>query len=301
MPATADSKVHIFGIRHHGPGSARSLGRALEELQPDVILVEGPPDAAAVLPLLIHAEMKPPVALLIYAPDQPQRAVYYPFAIFSPEWQALHYGLSRNLPVRFMDLPQSFQLIKPDVSVDRLEQPEEVTPKIPEATLPEPRQAAPDHPKHDPLGWLAQAAGYSDGERWWEQMVEHRRDGTDLFAAILEAMTTLREATATEEETVEEGGTVGGGSSAGRVRRLDDQLEAQREAYMRQTIRTAQKEGFERIAVVCGAWHTPALVKLPPAKEDAALLKDLPKTKVQATWVPWTYGRLAYTLSLIHI
>ena len=39
---------HVFGVRHHGPGSARSLRRALDALQPDVVLVEGPPDADAV-------------------------------------------------------------------------------------------------------------------------------------------------------------------------------------------------------------------------------------------------------------
>ena len=104
--------AHLFGIRHHGPGSARSLRAALEALQPDVVLVEGPPDAAAVLPLLAHPEMKPPVALLLYAPDTPQRAVYYPFARFSPEWQAIRYALSRPIPVRFMDLPQACQLAR---------------------------------------------------------------------------------------------------------------------------------------------------------------------------------------------
>jgi hypothetical protein len=31
-----------------------------------------------------------------------------------------------------------------------------------------------------------------------------------------------------------------------------------------------------------------------PARKDAELLKGLPKVKVQATWVPWTYDRLAY-------
>ena len=91
----------IFGIRHHGPGSARSLRAALEQLRPDAILVEGPPDAAEVLPLLAHADMRPPVALLIYAPEAPRRAVYYPFAIFSPEWQALHYGLTQGIPDEF--------------------------------------------------------------------------------------------------------------------------------------------------------------------------------------------------------
>src|SRR5215510_6809101 len=99
--------VHIFGIRHHGPGSARSLVQALRALQPDAILVEGPPDAEPVLPWLTHTAMQPPVALLITVPDQPRRAVFYPFAVFSPEWQALHYGLTRGILVRFMDLPQT--------------------------------------------------------------------------------------------------------------------------------------------------------------------------------------------------
>ncbi|HVG01184.1 MAG TPA: DUF5682 family protein, partial [Chloroflexia bacterium] len=73
------NSVHIYGIRHHGPGSARSLREALSELQPDCILVEGPPDAEGVLPLLTHPEMRPPVALLVYLPEQPRRAVFYPF------------------------------------------------------------------------------------------------------------------------------------------------------------------------------------------------------------------------------
>ncbi len=260
----------IFGIRHHGPGSARSLRTALEQLRPDAILVEGPPDAAEVLPLLAHPDMRPPVALLIYAPDAPRRAVYYPFALFSPEWQALHYGLSNGIPVRFMDLPQAYQLgvggqelgvgeDSPQDDTDLAEQ------------FPSPISHLPS-PRHDPLGWLAAAAGYSDGERWWEHMVEQRQDGADIFAAILEAMAALREQSPPDP----------------------DPVEGQREAWMRQTIRAAQKDGFERIAVVCGAWHTPALVDLSGAKADTALLKGLTKVKVQATWVPWTHGRLAY-------
>ena len=35
--------------------------------------------------------------------------------------------------------------------------------------------------------------------------------------------------------------------------------EAQREAHMRQVLRRAIADGHERIAVVCGAWHVPAL------------------------------------------
>src|SRR5512134_2124739 len=102
--------ISVFGIRHHGPGSARSVRRALEALRPDVVLVEGPPDANELVQLAAHEEMTPPVALLIYLPDQPQRAVYYPFTAFSPEWQAIQFALASKIPVRFMDLPQANQL-----------------------------------------------------------------------------------------------------------------------------------------------------------------------------------------------
>ena len=101
------SVTHVFGIRHHGPGCARALREALDALGPDIVLVEGPPDAHEVLPLLTHAAMRPPVALLIYAPEAPQRAVFYPFTVFSPEWQALSFALTQGVPARFIDLPQT--------------------------------------------------------------------------------------------------------------------------------------------------------------------------------------------------
>ena len=35
----------LYGIRHHGSGSAKSLKKALQQQQPDCILIEGPADA----------------------------------------------------------------------------------------------------------------------------------------------------------------------------------------------------------------------------------------------------------------
>ena len=111
--------VHVFGIRHHGPGCARSLRTALEELQPDCLLVEGPPDAQAALPLLMSEQMEPPVALLLYVPEHPSHAVFYPFTHFSPEWQALRYAFGHGIPARFMDLPQAIQLARePETAED---------------------------------------------------------------------------------------------------------------------------------------------------------------------------------------
>jgi hypothetical protein len=298
-----ETSLHIFGIRHHGPGSARSVQAALEALQPDVVLVEGPPDAHEVLPLLAHEQMQPPVALLIYAPEQPQQAVYYPFVEYSPEWQAIRYALDGKIPVRFMDLPITHQMkIVPPLDDKALQEMQEKTePVVPEEKADdqstsitetplddseeEPAIPAID-PRRDPLRWIAEAAGYNDSERWWEDMVEHRADTSDVFAAILEAMTALREEV--EKWEIDNPAVDHFG--------LDPVVEKQREAWMRQSIRAAQKEGFQKIAVVCGAWHAPALQSTlndkKGAKEDAALLKGLSKTKVAATWVPWTNGRM---------
>ena len=63
--------------------------------------------------------MKPPVAILVHDADHPIDAVYYPFAEFSPEWQAMRWAISHNVPVRFMDLPQAHRMA---VHRDRLKQ-----------------------------------------------------------------------------------------------------------------------------------------------------------------------------------
>ena len=242
----------LYGIRHHGPGSARSLRQALLELRPDVVLIEGPPEADGLVELARDAEMQPPVALLGYVPGEPKTAAFWPFAVFSPEWQAIRYALGAGVPVRFCDLPAAHQLAMADRG---------------------------DRSRTDPVGELATAAGYDDPERWWEDVVEHV-PGPAVFAALTEAIGFLR---------AEDPGP--------------DPHDAVREAHMRKVLRRTVKDGYQRIAVVCGAWHVPALSAraaaaagqdLPAAAADDRLLRGLPKVKATLTWVPWTYGRLAY-------
>ena len=94
--------VTLLGIRHHGPGSARAVAAALEELKPDAILIEGPPEADALIPMAAHPSMRPPVALLVYADADPSRAGFWPFAEFSPEWVAIQRGIEAGIPIRFI-------------------------------------------------------------------------------------------------------------------------------------------------------------------------------------------------------
>ncbi|MEG0675876.1 MAG: DUF5682 family protein [Comamonas sp.] len=303
MATSADS-LHFFGIRHHGPGCARSLLQALGALQPDCILVEGPPEGEALLPMLQSPDLRPPVAMLVYVQDEPSHAAFYPFAEFSPEWQALQWAGRNQVPVRFFDLPQTHAMAleaarraalkqalaeQEDGAAEALEEPEAaeeaepaagdaiaVVDDAPEAeSAPEPVNPMPG----DPLDWLALAAGFEDGESWWNRMVEERGDSEALFEGINEAMTAVRAEVDKDEQHWR------GEDYARR--------EALREAWMRQCMREALKAGYQRIAVVCGAWHVPALQQNVTAKADAAVLKGLPKAKVQATWAPWTYRNLA--------
>jgi hypothetical protein len=250
-----DERVRILGIRHHGPGSARSVVAALDRLEPDLVLVEGPPDADAALEHVGAEGMEPPVALLDLRRGRHEPLRLLPVRGVLPGVAGAPLGEERDVEARFFDLPQAHRLA-----------PVENGEKKPDDA----RRGL----REDPLQLLAEAAGEEDGERWWSHLVEARReeDG-DVFAAVLEAMTALRE-------------------------ELDEDLEpreAQREAFMRKTLRAALRRDHERIAVVCGAWHAPALARLPPAKHDLEILRGLPKVRTRAAWVPWTHDRLAFS------
>ncbi len=235
-------RVHILGIRHHGPGSARAVATALAELDPAVVLIEGPPELDKVARLATE-DMRPPVAGLVYSVDRPATAAFYPMAVFSPEWVALRWALDHDREVRFLDLPANVALTIED-----------------------------DHePRLDPIATLAQTAGYDDPERWWEDAIELRYHGTEVFDAVLDAMRALREGHEADLGT------------------------RRREAAMRKVLRATIRAEPGTIAVICGAWHAPVLVPadFPTAASDTQLLKGLPTTKVAATWVPWTSNRLA--------
>ncbi|RWC76370.1 MAG: hypothetical protein EOS71_08365 [Mesorhizobium sp.] len=255
----AQGEVSYFGIRHHGPGSADSLVQALQDLKPVAVLIEGPADASALLPLLARPEMRPPVALLCYPEDDPASTSFWPFAEFSPEYQAALWAVGNSAALRFIDLPSSARVAPVDDAQEAAA--DETEAKVESETAPHLR---------DPIGALAQAAGYEDGESWWADIIEQNPEPGPIFAAIADAMTTLRE---------------GEGPLA--------EFEAKREAHMRLEIAAARKEFDGPIAVVCGAFHVPALQATRPQKEDQALLKGLARRKSTMTWAPWTGPRLA--------
>ncbi len=258
----------VYGIRHHGPGSAKSLRQALQQNPPDLLLVEGPPGADKLIENIGDEGMIPPLAILVYNPKDLTQAAYFPFAKFSPEWQAIKFALKRNIPTRFMDLPQAYHYALQQAAAEKTQLNIELATK-------EPTETAEEHQDllHDPLGYIAKIAGYADSERWWEVTFERSEHSEEIFPAIIELMTSLRD----------------------ELKRPTPDRELMREAFMRKTLRKAIKDGYQNIAIVCGAWHSPVLHNLDAfkASTDNALLKGIKKINTKATWVPWTYDRIS--------
>lgn len=263
-----DDRLQIFGIRHHGPGSAALLKCALDAFDPSCVLIEGPPEADDLIPFAGASGMVPPIALLVHASADANAAFFSPFAEFSPEWQAIQWALAHGKPVRFIDWPGGITIH--ELIATRERAPEEMEVQV----------------DSDPLDDLAEVAGFTDGEAFWNALIEQGRlghaAGTNgsanalvVFAAIERAMTEVRaeSASARSERSL-----------------LRDE---QREAWMRINIRQALKESEGPVAAVVGAWHVSALREKASAAADRALVKDLVREKVEATWVPWTNSRLS--------
>ncbi len=256
--------VHILGIRHHGVGSSERVKSFLQEHKPDLVFIEGPPEIEEVLSYIGHKEMKPPVAIMLYNEDNPGQSTFYPFAKFSPEWVAAEYANANNIPLRALDLPAKISFAPVE---ETTKDEENITNEL---TMPRLK---------DPMSYLADIAGYDDSEQWWEYQFENTVSSVtniEHFSAVQEAMSALREQGIASSLDVEN---------------------ISREAFMRDILRKAQNEMFYNIAVVCGAWHGPALVDLKNTeKEDTKIIKSQPKSKVKvkASWIPWTNDRLSF-------
>ena len=126
-------------------------------------------------------EMVPPVAALIYAADQPRLASFYPLADFSPEWVAIRWAASTGTPVRTIDLPAATQLRAARSrgsgrgACRRHTEAQDGAGDEHRGGRRRTGSPPPQQPyRPDAIAMLAQAAGYSDAERWWEDAVEHR-------------------------------------------------------------------------------------------------------------------------------
>lgn len=257
------SGVNFFGIRHLSPAGAFYLRKFLDDTRPSTVLIEAPSDFEDVLGDITRAETKPPFAILAYTNHAPVKTILYPFAEYSPEYQAILWCRENNAEFRFMDLPSETFL----ALYEKKTAAEEAEAENDEAVDPN----AGEEQKISVYEKLDILSGEDSHDTFWERTLEHcrgeeaYREGANLFGAKIREFS---EKTGSDlEETM------------------------LREAYMRSRIRATVESGTapEKIAVVTGAYHVEGL----KSWETAEKLPEMPRTDCSHTLMPYSYYRLS--------
>ncbi len=256
--------INIFGVRHLSPAAAWHLNRYLDEIKPKCVLIEGPADAVEILRSMADKRVKPPVALMAYTTELPIETVLYPFAEYSPEYQAIVWAVRHKADLRFIDLPSDVIL--------KLKQ-ERTGEDIPE-------ERKEYYRFHNELyDRLSTGNGEDDYDSYWERNFEHNlnpgayREGVSLQSGE------MRRLVADEEY---------------RAAPSDFAYNLIREAHMRREIQRVIDSGVksEQIVAVVGAYHVAGLHdSLPPMADDE--LAALPRVTTRMTLMPYSYHRLS--------
>ena len=278
-------KPYYFGIRHLSPAGAWHLRRLLDERKPRLVLVEGPSDFSGLVNEIAGPGTKPPIAVMAFTRETPVRTILYPFAEYSPEYQAILWARENGADCRFMDLPAGV-FLGMQACGEPLCREEDASGSASERVY----------------RLLDQVSGEDDHETFWEHVMEHSFEpgsyaaGARMFGAQLRSLT------------------------QGKDRDWPEILV--REAYMRRTIAAAVAEGYapQDIVVVTGAYHVEGLegtdreqegtegtdreregdkAESAPRPEAAPELKSvpslesLPKLECSITLMPYSYYRLS--------
>lgn len=268
----------IFGVRHFSPAAAIHVARYLDEVDPEVVLIEGPADATEQLVHLAHKKTVPPVALLAFTKTRPVRSIVYPMAAYCAEWVAARWALEKKRTVRFIDLPAAVFLELHEERRRRAEQARleaEAKAEADESATPVENVEAPDQSKaylDDPYEEIARISGEVDHDTWWERHFEHTTEVEAYRGAIFEFGRGLRDVRSDEPARTEE--------------------TLIREAHMRREILAATKNGKKKAVVICGAYHAPVLTTELAPMTDAELAA-LPRTDCVLTLMPYSYTRLS--------
>ena len=106
--------LYFAPIRHHSPACAWHLRALLAEVKPRQVLIEAPIDFEPLIPLLLDAGTRPPIAIVAFEQgsdkDEARRISYYPFSSHAPEYIALVDGIRLEARLGFIDLPAGVRL-----------------------------------------------------------------------------------------------------------------------------------------------------------------------------------------------
>ena len=254
MKKQNENKPHIFGVRHFSPAGAYYVRKYLDEVQPKVVLIEAPSDFTDLMEKITAKEVVPPIAIMAYTLEAPIQTIIYPFAEFSPEYQAILWAKENKVECRFCDLPSSIFLGIENAKEKNKEQGESLNSFI--------------HRKID------EYSDEADSEVFWERVMEQASDYNAYYSGARDYGKNLRELTLSNT--------------------LSDVKNIIREAYMSKVVSDVCNEGYkiDEIAMVVGAFHVEGIESgnfILTEKE----VKQLPKLEAKKTLMPYSYYKLS--------
>lgn len=102
--------MKTFGIRHFSPAGAYFVRQFLDKIKPDLVLIEGPADFDFLIDDIVSKKLVPPFAIMAYTKEAPIDTILYPFAEYSPEYQAILWARENNKECHFFDLESDIML-----------------------------------------------------------------------------------------------------------------------------------------------------------------------------------------------
>ena len=253
-------------VRHHSPACAMAIRETALQWQPDTLLIEGPSDFNERMHEL-YLDHRLPIAIYSYAamPDGSRRCAYYPFCIYSPEWQALCVAREIGAEVKFMDVPWA-ELCRfggrQEAADDALSN----------------RYADAQLRRSGYIQALCRRLGVDDFDSAWDELFEIE---TAEAAAFRNRVLTF----------------------CSHSRELDEvsAMDHFREAFMAAFIQQALAQGRRKILVISGGYHTPALQQLCTAPGTLQETLQAYSVKDDKSWehlergvalTPYSYERL---------
>lgn len=298
IPRTKEG-VYLFGVRHLSAAGAWHLKKYLEKINPDLVLIEGPSDATDMISDISKKNVKPPIAILCYTTEAPVHSIVYPYAVYSPEYQAILWADKNKKTCRFVDLPSGIKS-----PLYRLQEQEKIYLKTKEQEInsqnpgdleTNENRTNTENEDIEALEKIKARIDYYDFNRrlydeiaalgneenydvYWERYFEHNLEEDSYLKSV--ALHSAKMRSLTEEWEMQ-------------ADTLSYSINTLREAHIKRCIKKALDEGTnpEKIVVVTGAYHVQGLINNDPMTDEE--FKQLKNVETKMTLMPYSYYKLS--------
>ncbi len=264
-------KVNYFGIRHLSPISGHFLIQYLNQVKPQVVLIEGMEDASIQIETILNQHNQLPISLLAYTETEQIDAIFFPLAEYSPEYQGLKWANDNQKISQFIDLSSS-QIFQNNPNFKEAQHRYTNDNILINSTVDDYRSRV-----NHLYNYIANKYGEENFDIYWESEFEQLTD-LDIYQLKINTLSfQIREYLEQYQK----------------VENPDEyKYNLLRETHMQNHIIKYLEEGYnpEQIVVVCGAYHLSALKTLKETKTDYENNEQL-ATKISL--IPYSYKNLS--------